>query len=217
MYLDKLKDRQYRRPSGIVGRVIGRSMALQHIPENEWTVSLIDPRPDDAVLEIGFGPGLAVELLARKISAGRVCGVDLSRTMVKVASKRNAEAIRDGRVELRHGDATNLPFADDSFDKALSVHSVYFWPEPQRVLGEVRRVLRPGGLLVLTLLPGERMHDPETTPEFKPYSGEELASMMDDSGYVDCRVMRDDDPGLRSNYTVLGYKDCRTHLGRADV
>ena len=205
-FVEKIKDRNYRRPSGPLGRVIGNSMARQHEPENLWTVSLLRPEPTDRILEIGFGPGVATERLAEVAPEGRVCGVDFSTTMVKAARRRNAAAVRDGRVDLRHGDAASLPFEDASFDKAFSIHSVYFWPEPERVLGEARRVLRPGGLLVLTLLPEERMEEPETTPEFRPYSGEDLIGMMEKAGYSGCRVEQDGDPGLPSNYSVLGRR-----------
>src|SRR5664279_6062799 len=91
----KYIDGQYRQPSGLVGRWIGSQMARQHRPENLWTVNLLDVQPTDHVLEIGFGPGIAVEEVARRASGGRVAGVDFSRAMVAAARKRNAAAARE--------------------------------------------------------------------------------------------------------------------------
>src|SRR5688572_25002621 len=99
--LQRIIDSQYRRPSGLLGRWIGRRMAQQHVPENMWTVSLLEAQPHDRILEIGFGPGLAVEELAPKVTEGLIAGIDFSRVMVAAANTRNAEAVRAGRVKLR--------------------------------------------------------------------------------------------------------------------
>src|SRR5437899_9533240 len=58
--LGRLVARQLRRPRGLFGRVIGRGLARRNKEANDWTVSLLDIQPTDRVLEIGFGPGLAV-------------------------------------------------------------------------------------------------------------------------------------------------------------
>ncbi|MFN8448275.1 MAG: class I SAM-dependent methyltransferase [Anaerolineae bacterium] len=124
----KYIDGQYRQPTGLIGRWIGSRMAQQHRPENQWTVNLLDVQPIDHILEVGFGPGIAIHEVARR--AAFVGGVDFSRAMLTSASKRNASAIREGMVDLRLGDAARLPFADASFDKAYSIHSIYFLALP---------------------------------------------------------------------------------------
>jgi ubiquinone/menaquinone biosynthesis C-methylase UbiE len=52
-------------------------------------------------------------------------------------------------VRCSLGEAAHIPYPDQRFDKAFAVHVIYFWPQPQQELREIRRVLRPGGLLVL--------------------------------------------------------------------
>jgi ubiquinone/menaquinone biosynthesis C-methylase UbiE len=210
--LQKMIDGQYRRPSGLLGRWIGRKMAQQHVPENEWTVGLLNAQPTDHILEVGFGPGLAVEQLARTVTHGHIAGVDFSRTMVGAARKRNARAVREGRVDLRFGDAASLPFAAVEFDKAFSIHSIYFWPDPNRALAEIYRVLKPGGLLALTILPTEKWggDDPTKplgTPECKPYSGLDLQLMLRDAGFSTSRIEADSGLGASpSNYSVVAVK-----------
>ena len=194
-------DGQYRQPSGLVGRWIGGKMARQHQPENLWTVNLLDVQPNDHILEIGFGPGIAVEAVAQRATNGLVAGVDFSATMVALASQRNVGAIRAGCVDLRKGDAAHLPFADAAFDQAYSIHSIYFWPEPAAALREIHRVLKRGGRLILTVLPKEKWK-PETpdaagTPECIPYTGSDLKRLLLGVGFSDITIAADPRAGIR--------------------
>lgn len=148
-------NKQYPRPQGMIGYLAGELMVRQHAKETVWTVSVADVRTADSVLEIGYGAGKAIALLAEKTPAGSVAGVDLSATMVKRARTRNARVVRAGRVRLQQGDAAHLPFADRQFDKVISIHSLYFWPEPSVVFAEILRVLKPGGICVVTFASGK--------------------------------------------------------------
>lgn len=203
-------DQQYRRPSGLLGRWIGRRMANEHRPENLWTVALLDVQPNDCILEIGFGPGYAIQEVAKRLTTGRIAGVDFSATMVNAARRRNAKAVHAGRVDLREGEAAYLPFADAFFDKVFSIHSLYFWPEPVAAVNEIFRVLKPGGILCITILPTDRwaitFGTPVATPEFRPYSGEELQDLLRGAGFINLRVEADSDPDNLSNYSVIGQK-----------
>ena len=206
----KYIDGQYRQPSGVVGRWVGSKMAQQHAAENAWTVRLLDVQPSDRILEIGFGPGIAIEAAARKATRGLVAGVDLSRTMVAAASKRNIVAVRAGKVELKHADAAHIPYPDESFNKAFSIHSIYFWRDPLAALKDIYRVLKPNGLLILTILPRDKWGqvDPESpdTKETRPYSGDELVTLLEQAGYGSPRIEADADPNAPSNYSVIGKK-----------
>jgi SAM-dependent methyltransferase len=204
-------DRQYRRPTGSLGRQVGERMAEDHLPENLWTVSLLQARPTDHILELGFGAGVAIQELAKTVTQGRIAGIDFSKTMVAAARRRNAQAIKRGTVDLRYGDVAELPFDDAQFDKAFSIHSIYFWRQPHEVVRGIERVLRPGGRLVLTVLPTERWNerDPDTpigTPDCRAYSGEELARILEEAGFGAIRIETDSHPSYRSNFSVIGVK-----------
>lgn len=149
--------RQSARPSGFLGRVIAGVMAHETSDLNERAVRLLRPSPSDHVLEIGFGHGRTIERLAHVVRAGRVCGVDVSESMLKMAVRRNRRAIAEGRVELLQRDCASIPFGDASFDGALAVHTLYFWSDPAACLKEIRRVLRPSGRLVLGFLRGDSL------------------------------------------------------------
>jgi SAM-dependent methyltransferase len=90
---------QFGRPRGLAGRIAGWIMAHRssNRRRNVWAVSLLDVQRDDRVLEIGFGPGIAIGELSRIATDGYVCGLDHSALMLRQAAKRNAKGIRRGR------------------------------------------------------------------------------------------------------------------------
>src|SRR3984957_1261140 len=138
---------QGHHPRGAAGSVTGWVFA--HRPSNRqrnrWAVSLLRVQPADRVLEIGFGPGVAVAELARA-GAGHVYGIDHSAVMLRQASKRNAAAIRAGQVTLVNASADQLPPAlDGPFNVILAVNSLGFWSGPADGLAELRRRLAPRG------------------------------------------------------------------------
>src|ERR687897_1987523 len=145
---------QFGRPTGFWGRAAGLLMAhrTSNRRRNAWAVSLLDVRSEDRVLEIGFGPGLAIRELGRLAGKGYVCGIDHSELMLRRAKRLNAEGLRHGVVDLRLGSVPeDLPAFDEPFDKILAVNATMFWREPVARLEELRRLLRSGGLIAVAL------------------------------------------------------------------
>lgn len=144
---------QFAHPEGWIGRLVGMIFAFKNRERNAWAISMLDIQPNDQVLEIGFGPGQAIHEAAKLTPNGFVAGIDLSDTMLVQASKRNSAAIRSGRVLLQQGAESPLPFEDNKFNKVFAVNSMQFWSTPIAGLQEVRRVLKPGGRVVITIQP----------------------------------------------------------------
>ena len=114
---------QFGRPSGLLGPIVGKAMASRpsNIERSRWTISLLGIGSGDRVLEIGFGPGVAIDMISEIATEGVVVGLDHSEIMVRQASRRNADAIREGRVELRVGTVSELPDLGEPFDKVLAI------------------------------------------------------------------------------------------------
>jgi SAM-dependent methyltransferase len=177
---------QFRRPHGFGGRAVGWIMAKRgsNRERNIWAVGLLDVQPQDHVLEIGFGPGVAIREFARRATSGLVVGVDHSEVMVRQARKRNAAAVRAGRVDLRLGTAERLPAVGASFDKILAVNSLMFWDDPVNRLVELRALLRPGGRIAIAYQP----RGPGATDETATQAGHEMAEQFGAAGFIDVRV-----------------------------
>ena len=144
---------QFAHPKGWLGRLVGMILAIKNRERNAWTISLLDIQPGDQVLEIGFGPGQAIQEVVKLTPNGFVAGIDLSDTMVAQANKRNATAIRSGRVLLQQGPESPLPFENNKFNKVFAVNSMQFWSNPLAGLQEVMRVLKPSGRVAITIQP----------------------------------------------------------------
>jgi ubiquinone/menaquinone biosynthesis C-methylase UbiE len=145
--------RMFGRPEGALGSLGGMIMARTNRKMAESVIGLLQIRPHERVLEVGFGPGVAIALLARSASSGYVAGVDPSREMVAQARARNAAAIETGLVDLRQGSVERLLFSDDAFDAVMAVNSMQVWPDATAGLREVRRVMRTGGRIALGFTP----------------------------------------------------------------
>jgi ubiquinone/menaquinone biosynthesis C-methylase UbiE len=141
--------RMFGRPTGALGRLGGIIMARTNAAFASSVIGLLDVQPSDKVLEVGFGPGVGIQLLAGSAPAGRVAGVDYSREMVEQAKARNAETIESGLVDVRHGSVANLPFEHGAFDMVLAINSMQVWPDVMAGLREIKRVIRSGGRVAL--------------------------------------------------------------------
>jgi len=177
---------QAHHPRGSAGRVTAWEMA--HRPSNRqrsrWAVALLDVRPADRILEIGFGPGIAIAELARA-GAGHAYGVDHSAVMLRQASKRNAAAIRAGRVTLANASVDRLPPAlDGPFDAILAVNSLGFWPAPGQRLAELRRRLAPSGRLAIASQPRWAGATADTSRR----AAREIEALLTEAGFTHLRT-----------------------------
>jgi ubiquinone/menaquinone biosynthesis C-methylase UbiE len=178
--------RQSGCPRGLLGRVIARVMAVETAAANKELLGLLELRPTDHVLEVGFGHGRTIERAAALVPQGFVAGVDLSRDMVRMATHRMGQLIRARRVELQLGDSARLPYPDCSYDKVYSVHTLYFWSHPHEHLREIYRVIKDNGRFVL----GFSSRDDEATANFPAtvyrfYSGDEVRNLLQRAGFQD--------------------------------
>jgi ubiquinone/menaquinone biosynthesis C-methylase UbiE len=133
---------------GTTGRVAGAVMARMNRDMEHGAIDQLNPAPDASVLSIGFGPGVGVAALARRVPQGRVAGIDPSATMVDQALRRNRLAVRSGQVTLVCAGAESIPWPDDTFFGVVAVNSIQLWDPLEAGVQEAARVLAPGGRLV---------------------------------------------------------------------
>jgi SAM-dependent methyltransferase len=133
----------FAHPSGVRGRLAGRFMLWTN--KQADVLDLLDVRPGDEVLEVGYGPGALVRLLAGRTGAAAIRGVDPSPEMREAATRTNRAAVHAGRVTLGLGTAEDTGEADRSADRVVCVNNVAIWPDLEAGVRELHRVLRPGG------------------------------------------------------------------------
>lgn len=114
----------------------------------DLAIRALDLEPDSRVLDVGCGTGAAVLRLAAIAPAGRACGIDISPEMIARARRKVPPGWAD-RVEFRCAPSDALPYGDATFDHVLCTNSFHHYPDPLRALGEMARVLVPGGQVVI--------------------------------------------------------------------
>jgi ubiquinone/menaquinone biosynthesis C-methylase UbiE len=131
----------------------GEKMERHHLNITEKTIRLMDLRPGERVLDLGCGSGWATRLLARLVSDGpegfgQVVGLDVSDEMIRQARAASKDF---ENILYVWGSAQQIPWEENCFDKILSVESFYYYPDQDRALAELFRVLAPRGRMFILI------------------------------------------------------------------
>lgn len=180
---------QFRLPKGLAGRFAGWWMSRENARMNRLAIRLLDVNPSDSVLELGFGPGQAIKLLAEHTPAALIAGVDPSDVMLEQARCRNREAVESGRVRLERGAVEELPFDDHQFSKVLAVSNFHEWRSRVAGLAQVRRVLKPGGLLLIGLRRAAERPSWFSKPGVTPQNLTADIALLNASGFSPIRML----------------------------
>jgi SAM-dependent methyltransferase len=195
--------KQFSNPHGPLGRIAGHIMATRgtNVERNTWVARLIDPAPDDDILEIGHGPGLAIEAIWPQLTTGHIYGLELSDLMSETARDRNTRGVDAGKVTFRVGDAQHLPDDLTGFDVIYGVNVSMFWADAAATIAELAARLDPTGRLTLSYMP------PPTSDETAETMGVELAGHFTSAGLIDVTTeMLDSDPPA---VAITGYRGHR--------
>ena len=131
----------------------GEGMERDHLNITEKTVRLMDLRPGERILDLGCGAGWATRLLARLVADGpqgfgQVVGLDISDEMIRRARATSKDF---ENIMFVWGSAQQIPWEENFFDKVLSVESFYYYPDQDRVLAELFRVMAPQARLFILI------------------------------------------------------------------
>ncbi|MBR0371386.1 MAG: class I SAM-dependent methyltransferase [Methanobrevibacter sp.] len=136
-----------RKPQGKLGNFQLKSMNKEHTPVSLWGLKHLNIKSDDVILDVGCGGGINIKRMAQ--DAKKVYGIDYSIESVNLSKEVNEKLIDEGKVEIMKGNVKDLPFEDNTFDIVTAFETVYFWPDIEKCFGEVKRVLKPGGMFLI--------------------------------------------------------------------
>lgn len=141
--------RQARKPDKVIGRLLLHAMNESHLAMTEWGFTHIAIENNHTILDVGCGGGRTVQKMANIAIGGLVCGIDYADGSVTASQRKNAALITAGRVSIQKASVSQLPFPDSKFDLVTAVETQYYWPDLNRDMREILRVLKPGGKLVV--------------------------------------------------------------------
>jgi SAM-dependent methyltransferase len=189
-------------------------MEHDHWPITRPALELMRMARDENVIDVGCGAGWLSRILARGVPDGRVVGMDISDEMIHRA---RAASVEFDNLVFVVGAVDDIPWEPNFFQKAISVESSYYWPDPAKGLREIHRVLGEGGSAWIVINYyrdnphchqwGEKLQIPTHL-----LSADEWAALFRDAGFASVAHQRIPDPTPNPEvYTGRWFRDAK-HL-----
>jgi len=153
MGLKKSIIKQFRKPSGSFGRVVGWLMSIKNNERVNWTFENLHLKPSDILLEVGYGPGVTLKRVANNLTSGFIAGMDHSEIMLEQASRRNKKHIENAKMKLECGTVWDIKYPKNHFDTIYGSNVHFFWENPAKEFKQLVSFLKPGGRLVMVFQP----------------------------------------------------------------
>lgn len=171
---------QLAKPTGEAGLITADRMNQSNADMIRRAIELLGCQPGDQVLEIGPGNGKYAGLVLQQAPKIHYRGTDISQTMIEQGLRINHNEVQTGQIGFDLTDGLTLPYPTGSFDRLFSVNTVYFWQDPDGMIREIHRVLKPGGVCCLAFGSKSFMQKmPFVDARFALYSKEEMESLLE--------------------------------------
>ena len=189
---DELKEiaSQLNNPNGKKGIEIGEMMSETNALMTSSTIESLSISDNDSVLELGPGNGSHLFQILNKAIRIKYVGFEISELMQKEAMKINKHFIDNHQATFCLYDGNIIPFANDTFDKVMTVNTIYFWQNPNEFIKEIYRVTKPNGLVSITYAEESFMEKlPFTKFGFKLYTIEKIKKLIDSTQFKVSNVL----------------------------
>ena len=192
---------QTRKPEGFLGKMMVNGMNGGHAKMADWGMSHLKNIAPEEIVEIGCGGGRNAGELLKKYPASHVTAIDYSDVSVSKASAYNADAIKNGRCEVRQGDVSALTLPEGEYDLATAFETVYFWPDIKKCFQEVFSILKAGGYFMIvnesdgTDKAGKTFE--KIIDGMKVYTEKEIKTALENAGFSEIKtVHREEKPWI---------------------
>ena len=182
----KLIGGQFKKPSGLFGIFTSNIMIKGNLSRYSLLIKDLDIQPLDKILEIGYGPGVGIELIAEACNSCTIHGIDFSKLMYKRATKRNKKHIESNKVLLKYGDILDNQTDKDNYDKIFCLNVVYFWDDLQKPFKKIVSLLKNSGAFYIYMATKEMLME-KKAPDgvFNKYSIEQIEEALRLAGFND--------------------------------
>jgi cyclopropane fatty-acyl-phospholipid synthase-like methyltransferase len=175
----------FKKPTGLFGIFTSNLMVKNNQKNYDRLMMDLDLQSQDKLLEIGYGPGVGIRMIAERCSTCTIHGIDFSHLMYKRASKYNKRYIDAGRVWLQHGDFLQAPVAPSDYDKAFCLNVVYFWKELRTPFEKVFDLLKKSGSFHIYMADKKTLIEKKAPDSvFNKYSIEQIEEALKTAGFT---------------------------------
>ncbi len=141
---------QTRKPQGRLGKMMLNGMNSGHAKMADWAILHLQTVVPEKLVDLGCGGGRNVGVLLKRYPSAKGTAVDYSDLSVEKAKDYNEVVISEGRLEVKQGDVSALNLPDGTYDLATAFETIYFWPGLEKCFKEVARILKDGGLFLIS-------------------------------------------------------------------
>jgi len=171
-------EKQLSCPSGENGIDVGNRMNELNIDVTKNSIRLLGLKDDDSVLELGHGNCGHLQLILGASNRIKYYGLEVSETMWKEAQKKNPNE----QAEFKLYDGQIIPYPDNYFNRILTVNTIYFWSNPEGLISEIERTLKPNGIFILTYADKSFMRSlPFVGEKFKLFDKNDIHKLVEKS------------------------------------
>lgn len=178
---------QFRKPTGFFGSIVARIMVKGNRPVYETLLKYMNVEEGDRLLEIGYGPGVGINLIMERYNPGGIYGVDFSELMCAKAAVRNKKHVESGKVKLTFGDFITAEVKEKDFDKIYFTNVVYFWSSLKEPFEKLHALVKNEGTVFFYMAGEEylKKNKMSSTEIFNKYSIEKITAALKLAGFKD--------------------------------
>jgi len=184
----KILAQQLSNPEGETGREVAKMMNETNISMTKESIKALHLKDNERILELGHGNAGHLSYLLDFADNIKYTGLEISKTMKSEAENINSKYLSQANFQLYDGN--KILFENESFDKIMTVNTIYFWENPVEFFNEIYRVLTKDGSFVLTFAKKDFMKNLPFTADFKLYNYEDVEELVTQTNFK--RMIRSD-------------------------